>query len=125
MLDAGEDLRTCPQPWLPSCAIANRRGRKGSALASALRRREGSLTEFDLPRTSPESSVPRLIGSMEDTMLKEGIALLGPFALIVAATACGGASSSSGEDEQGKPRVNSADNTGHGVAGERVASSES
>jgi hypothetical protein len=59
-------------------------------------------------------------------MLKQAIAAiasLAPFALVVAATACGGASSStSGEDEQGDPQASIA---GDGVADEQVASTES
>jgi hypothetical protein len=59
-------------------------------------------------------------------MLKQ-IALLAPFALVVAATACVGESSS--EDEQATPQANSADealtSAGEGVADEPVASSES
>jgi hypothetical protein len=61
-------------------------------------------------------------------MLKQ-VALLAPFALIVAAAACGGESpSTTGEDERATPQANSADEAlttaGDGVADEPVASSE-
>ncbi len=52
-------------------------------------------------------------------MLKQHVALLAPFALIVASTACGGASSTTGEDGQGQTQANKADNT------EQVATSQS
>jgi hypothetical protein len=57
------------------------------------------------------------------------IVLLAPFALIVAAAACGGESpSTSGEAEQGTPQANSAEDlrsTGDGVTDEQLADSES
>jgi hypothetical protein len=50
-------------------------------------------------------------------MLNQTVASLAPFALILAATACGGASSpTTTEDEQGTPQANSADISGDGVA---------